>query len=131
MNHAPKTLMEMHGIKLRLAGKEILAGVDLSLRPQATLVVMGLSGGGKTTLLRILLGLLPASEGSVRFRDRELTTLSRAELNQIRTHIGMVYQNAALISSMSVRDNVALPLKELSDKSEREIEAIVEEKLKL
>jgi phospholipid/cholesterol/gamma-HCH transport system ATP-binding protein len=92
---------------------------------------MGLSGGGKSTLLSILMGLLKPNAGSVRFKAEDLTKLSRTKLNEARTHMGMVYQNAALISSMNVRENIELPLKELSDKNDKEIDFIVDQKLEL
>jgi phospholipid/cholesterol/gamma-HCH transport system ATP-binding protein len=131
MNSTPETLMKMQNIKLQFADKVVLDGVNLSVKPQEVLVIMGLSGGGKSTLLSILLGLLKAQAGSIRFKDADLTKLARPELNRIRAHIGMVYQNAALISSMSVRENIALPLEELSNKDAKEIDVIVDEKLEM
>ncbi len=126
-----KTLLEMQGIKLKFGEKTILDGVDLSVKEKEILVVMGLSGGGKSTLLSILLRLLEATSGKVTFKDEELTALPRRALNKTRTHIGMVFQNAALVSSMTVGDNLALPLRELSDKSAEEIDQAVDEKLEL
>ena len=131
MSSAPTPLVEMRGVKFQFANKVILDGIDFSVRPQEVLVIMGLSGGGKSTLLSILMGLLKPSGGSVCFKGEDLTKLSRPKLNEVRTHIGMVYQNAALISSMTVRDNVGLPLKELSDKKAKEIDRIVDQKLEL
>jgi phospholipid/cholesterol/gamma-HCH transport system ATP-binding protein len=67
----------------------------------------------------------------VKIKGREVTSMSRPRLNRTRQRIGMVYQYSALLSSLSVRDNLALPLEELSDKSPEEIDAVVEEKLEL
>jgi phospholipid/cholesterol/gamma-HCH transport system ATP-binding protein len=131
MNTASKKLVEMRGVKLQFADKVILNGVDFSVQTQEVLVIMGLSGGGKSTLLSILMGLLKPNAGSVLFKEEDLIKLSRSKLNEVRTHIGMVYQNAALISSINVRENVSLPLKELSDKNDGEIDSIVDEKLEL
>jgi phospholipid/cholesterol/gamma-HCH transport system ATP-binding protein len=75
--------------------------------------------------------LLRPEAGSILFKGQDVTQLSRHDLNQVRRHIGMVYQNAALISSMNLRDNIALPLQELSEKSPDEIETIVDQKLEL
>jgi phospholipid/cholesterol/gamma-HCH transport system ATP-binding protein len=119
------------GIKLSFGPKKVLDGVDVSVPARESLVIMGASGSGKSTLLSLLLGLLEPDEGKIHFHDRELTGLSRKELNKIRPKIGMVYQNAALISSMTLAENVALPLEELSDKKPEEIRKIVEEKLDL
>jgi phospholipid/cholesterol/gamma-HCH transport system ATP-binding protein len=121
----------MRGVKLKFADKVILDGVDFFVQKEDILVIMGLSGGGKSTLLSILMGLLKPNAGSVLFKDKDLTKLSRPKLNEARTHIGMVYQNAALVSSMNVRENIGLPLKELSDKNDKEIDAIVDQKLEL
>jgi phospholipid/cholesterol/gamma-HCH transport system ATP-binding protein len=131
MSTAPEKLVEMRGVKLQFADKVILDGVDFSVQAQEVLVIMGLSGSGKSTLLSLLMGLLKPNAGSVLFKKEDLTKLSRSKLNQARTHIGMVYQNAALISSMNVRENIALPLKELSDKNDKEIDSIVDQKLEL
>ncbi len=92
---------------------------------------MGQSGGGKSTLLRLMLGILKPTEGVVRLRGQEVNKLGRRELNAIRAKIGMVYQYSALISSLNVRDNLALPLEELTDKPGEEIDAIIDEKLAL
>jgi phospholipid/cholesterol/gamma-HCH transport system ATP-binding protein len=92
---------------------------------------MGQSGSGKSTLLRLILGLLRPNSGSVFFKRFEITGLSRRKLQRVRQHIGMVYQYSALLSSRTVRDNVALPLEELTDKSRAEIDKIVDEKLDL
>ncbi|MDD5260769.1 MAG: ATP-binding cassette domain-containing protein [Methylacidiphilales bacterium] len=126
-----KKLVEMRGVKLKFADKMILDCVDFSMQPQEVLVIMGLSGGGKSTLLSLLMGLLKPDAGEIFFKEEDLTKLSRPKLNEARTHIGMVYQNAALISSMNVRENIALPLQELSDKNEKEIDSIVNQKLEL
>lgn len=131
MNATPEKLVEMRDVKLQFADKVILDGVDFSVQIQEVLVIMGLSGGGKSTLLSILLGLLKPNAGSVIFKEEDLTKLSRSKLNEVRTHIGMVYQNAALISSMTVRENIGLPLEELSDKSAKEIACIIDQKLEL
>ena len=109
----------------------MLEGIDLAVRGQERLVVMGQSGGGKSTLLRLVLGILQPTHGTVRFRGQEVNTLGRRRLNAMRARVGMVYQYSALISSLNVRDNLALPMEELTDKSEADIEKTVDEKLEL
>ena len=131
MNAITENSVEMRGVHFRFGNKVVLDGVNFAARDQEVLVIMGLSGGGKSTLLSILMGLLKPAEGEVLFRNEDLTKLSRRKLNEARTHMGMVYQNAALISSMTVRENVGLPLEELSDKTFQEIDAIVGQKLEL
>jgi len=131
MSTAPGNLVELRGVKLKFGDKVILDGVDFSVAPQEVLVILGLSGGGKSTLLNILMGLLKPEAGAVLFKGEDITTLPRPKLNQARTHMGMVYQTAALLSSMTVRENIALPLQELTEKSDKEIAALVEQKLAL
>ena len=131
MNATTENLVEMRDVHFQFTDKVILDGVNFAVREQEVLVIMGLSGGGKSTLLSILMGLLKPSGGSVLFKNEDLTKLSRSKLNQARTHMGMVYQNAALISSMTVRENVGLPLEELSDKTDKEIATIIDQKLEL
>lgn len=126
-----KNLVEMKEVKLALSGKVILEDVSFSLPKGEVLVVMGLSGCGKSTLLGILMGLLTPDSGIVLFKGDDLTKMTRSNLNVARTQIGMVFQNAALISSLTVAENVALPLEELTKKSTSEIAEIVAQKLKL
>lgn len=121
----------MQGVKLSFGDKAVLNGLDLSLQREETLVIMGQSGSGKSTILRLLLGLLKADDGSIRFKDQEITKLPRPQLNRLRATIGMVYQNAALIGSITVGQNLAFPLEELSQKSSAEIATIVDAKLAL
>ena len=124
-------MVQMSHIHLSFGEKCILTDLNLSVAPRERLVIMGQSGGGKSTTLRLILGILHPSSGSVKFKGEEVTRMSRPALNQMRRHIGMVYQYSALISSLSVRDNLALPLEELTDKTEKEIDVIVDEKLTL
>ena len=92
---------------------------------------MGQSGSGKSTILRLILGILQPTAGRVFFKQFEISRLKRRKLQQVRAQIGMVYQYSALLSSRNVRDNVALPLEELTDKTRDEIDKIVDEKLDL
>ncbi|MEI6279273.1 MAG: ATP-binding cassette domain-containing protein [Verrucomicrobiae bacterium] len=131
MSRKANNVVGMSGVKLSFAGKVILDSVDFSLPAREVLVIMGFSGSGKSTLLAILMGLLKPDAGSVLFGKEELTRLSRPELNEARKRIGMVYQNGALVSSMNVGDNIALPLRELSEKSADEIHSVVDQKLDL
>jgi phospholipid/cholesterol/gamma-HCH transport system ATP-binding protein len=123
--------VELRDVHLSFGEKEILAGIDLVIPPRERLVVIGQSGGGKSTLLRLILGILKPSEGSVRFEGQDVDRLGRRQLNLMRQSIGMVYQYSALISSLSVRDNLALPLEELTGKSNEEIDHLVDEKLRM
>jgi phospholipid/cholesterol/gamma-HCH transport system ATP-binding protein len=124
-------MVEMRGVELMFSDKAVLDGVNFSVRAEEVLVIMGMSGSGKSTLLSLLMGLLEPNKGSIFFKKENLTQLSRAELNAVRMQIGMVYQNAALLSSLTVQQNIALPLEELSDKSREEIDTLVDQKLEM
>lgn len=124
-------LVELEDVVLRFGPKTVLDGISLEVGRQERVVVMGQSGGGKSTLLRLVMGILTPTSGIVRFGGRPVNQLGRREVNALRARIGMVYQYSALISSLNVRDNLALPLEELSKKTPAEIEAIVDEKLDL
>jgi len=124
-------VVELRNLSLRFGDKKVLDAVSLSVDPQERLMIIGLSGAGKTTILRLIVGILSPTEGSVFFKQQDISRLTRHGLEQMRTRIGMVYQDAALLSSITVRENLALPLQELTEKTPGEIDKIVDEKLEL
>jgi phospholipid/cholesterol/gamma-HCH transport system ATP-binding protein len=127
----PTHMVQMREVCMQFEEKKVLDGLSVKVEPEERLVIMGQSGSGKSTILRLILGTLRPNSGSIFFRQFEMTRLPRRKLQQVRRHIGMVYQYSALLSSRNVRDNVALPLEELTDKSRSEIDKIVDEKLDL
>lgn len=127
--HPP--IVELRDVRLAFGDTNILTGVNLQVSDRARLIVLGQSGSGKSTLLRLILGILKPNSGSVFFKGRDVTKMSRRRLDRIRQKIGMVYQYSALISSLSVRDNLALPLEELTKKTRAEIDQCIDEKLEM
>ena len=122
-------VVELRDVHLQFEDKEVLEGVSLEVEQLERVVIMGQSGSGKSTILRLILGILRPNSGSVFFKQFDISRLPRRKLQQIRTQMGMVYQYSALLSSRNVRDNVALPLEELTKKSRDEVDLIVDEKL--
>ena len=131
MSTPPPHVVKLRDVTMQFDEKKVLDGLSLEVKPQDRLVIMGQSGSGKSTILRLILGILQPNSGSIFFKQFEITRLSRRKLQQIRRQVGMVYQYSALLSSRNVRDNVALPLEELTTKSLQEIDEIVDEKLAL
>lgn len=124
-------LVHLENIVLRFGEKTVLDGIDLKVYSGDRLVILGQSGGGKSTMLRLILGILRPTTGVVRYRHLQVQKLSRSKLNLLRSRVGMVYQYSALISSMSVRENLALPVEELRRKPRKEIEELIKENLEI
>jgi phospholipid/cholesterol/gamma-HCH transport system ATP-binding protein len=130
-NTSTRHVVELRDVVMRFGGKQVLDHVSLAVVPQERLVIIGQSGAGKTTILRLILGILKPNAGSIFFREYEVSRLNDHQLERVRIRIGMVYQDAALLSSFTVRENLALPLQELTDKTPGEIDRIVDEKLEM
>lgn len=128
---ARKTVISIRGLRKRLGGREVLRGVDLDILAGTTTTILGVSGCGKTTLLKHIVGLLKPDEGEVRVHGSSLAQTGREELLGLRQRIGMVFQGAALLQSLSVLENVGLPLYENTRLKVHEIERIAKEKLRL
>lgn len=109
--------------------RPILKNVSLEAFKGETLMVAGESGSGKSTILKLILRLLLPDAGRIHVFDKEVVHLSFEEALELRRHIGMVFQNAALFDSLTVFENVAYPLRENTDLDEAEIERIVNERL--
>jgi phospholipid/cholesterol/gamma-HCH transport system ATP-binding protein len=124
-------VVELCDVSMRFGGKQVLDDVSLVVDRQERLVIIGQSGAGKTTILRLILGILKPNEGSVFFKRHEVSRMNDHELESVRTRMGMVYQDSALFSSLTVRENLALPLQELTNKTPAEIDKVVDEKLEM
>ena len=112
-------------------GRVILKGLNLEVRRGETVVIMGGSGCGKSTVLRHLIGVLDPDDGTVEVFGQNLNTLTEEGLARIRKRFGILFQSGALYNSMTVGENVALPLVEHTDLDEEIIDIIVKMKLEL
>jgi phospholipid/cholesterol/gamma-HCH transport system ATP-binding protein len=111
--------------------QKVLDKINLEVRQGTTTVIVGASGQGKSVMLKHMLGLLKPEKGQVLVFGKDLATISKKELNEVRKDFGVLFQNVALFDSMNIYDNLALPLRERTDATEDEIRANVEEKLAL
>jgi phospholipid/cholesterol/gamma-HCH transport system ATP-binding protein len=127
----PDEAIEFRGVWKRLGKKQVLSGLDLRVRRGECLVIIGRSGTGKSVLLKHVVGLLSPDQGSVQVNGQEVDTLGEADLLELRRGMGMLFQGGALFDSMSVGENVGLPLREHTPMPQTQIDIVVSEKLAL
>jgi phospholipid/cholesterol/gamma-HCH transport system ATP-binding protein len=118
-------LIEIEGLCFARGDRVIFNGLDLTVPRGSVTALMGPSGTGKTTLLRIIGGQVRPDEGSVRVDGREVTRMSRGELLEFRRELGMLFQSSALFTDFSVFENVAFPLRVHTDLPEDMIRDLV------
>ncbi len=118
-------------VSIWLSGRKILDDVSFTVNRGETLCILGRSGVGKSVALRILMGFLKPQVGSVRVEGEEINGLSEEEMRAVRKKVTMVFQNGALFDSLSVRENVAFPLREHGGLAEDQIIEIVERLIRM
>ncbi len=118
----------MEKVSYKVGGRKILEAFDLQLQPGVNRTILGVSGAGKTTILKLLLGLIPPDAGNISIDGVPLEG-SEAALRAARSHIAIVFQGGALFDSMTVGENVGYRLFEAGKLSEKGIETVVREKL--
>ena len=123
--------IEVRNLQTYYGSRHILKNVSLDVRMGEIFVIMGGSGSGKTTLLNHLLGLLRPSSGSIRILGRDVNAVTPLEKQELRTRMGVAFQSGALFSSMSVGDNIALPLREHTQLDETTIGIVTRLKLEV
>ena len=111
--------------------RQVLSGVNFQVHEGETLVIMGGSGCGKSTLLRAMIGLMKPEEGSIQIFEEDIASAAEEKKDKVRKRFGMLFQGAALFNSLSVGENVALPLKEHTNLDDEIIRIIVKVKLEL
>ena len=122
-------MISLRDLRVKYGEREILHGLNFEVERGETMVILGGSGSGKSTLLRTLVGLEKPSSGQIWLKGQDIATISRAEMDNIRKKIGMSFQGGALFGSMTVGENVALPLLEHTKLEASTIEIIVRLKL--
>jgi phospholipid/cholesterol/gamma-HCH transport system ATP-binding protein len=106
------SMISVRELTKRIGAQEILRGVDLDVAHGETLAIIGRSGGGKSVLLKHLIGLMQPNEGEIWIEGQNITKMSERQLGDIRQKIGILFQGAALFDSMTVAENIAFPLRE-------------------
>ncbi len=122
-------VVELRGVHLAYGEHEVLRGIDFAVAPGETLCVLGGSGVGKSTILRLILRLIPPTAGEVLIEGRDICAVSHEDVLELRERMGMVFQGSALFDSLTVFDNVAFPLYEHTDLGDEEIRERVHEVL--
>ena len=123
-------VISIRDVSMSYGSRRVLDRVDLDVYRGEILVLLGGSGSGKTTLLKHVLGLAKPDTGSIRINGVDITSCSPSELAAVRRRIGVAFQASALFNSLSVADNVALPLQELTRLADSTIKLMVWMKLK-
>ena len=118
------SVIMIRGLKKTLGGVAVLAGVDLDVGKSETVVVLGRSGGGKSVLLKHIIGLMKPDRGSVEMLGQPVSEFDRKDWKGLRSRVGMLFQGSALFDSLTVGENVALGVRvrrQLADNEEREL----------
>lgn len=131
MSDSKSAIIELCNVTKTFGSQRVLDKLNLSVHEGTTLVIVGASGQGKSVILKHMLGLVKPERGKVLVFGTDIATCPRRQLKEIRKNFGVLFQNVALFDSMTVFDNVALPLRERTHFSEREIRDRVQHKLDL
>jgi len=123
------SIIEIRDLGYGINGRPVFSGLDVDIARGRITAVMGPSGTGKTTLLRLITGQVKADSGSITVAGQDMRTVRRNELFVLRRRMGMLFQNGALLTDLSVFENVAFPLREHTDLPERLIRQLVLTKL--
>lgn len=124
-------IIEFSHVSIAFNGRTILEDVSFTVERGQTLCVLGRSGVGKSVTLRLLMGFLHPDSGSIRMEGEEITELDEEGMREMRKRVTMVFQNGALFDSLSVRENVAFPLRERGGLAEDQIEQVVDKLIEM
>src|SRR5881398_1108620 len=131
MNSNGDLVIEVVDLIRKFGDRTVINDISLNIQRGETLVIMGGSGCGKSTLLRHIIGVMKPTAGSVKIFGQEITTMNDVEIAEIRRRFGMLFQSGALLASLTVGENVALPLLQHTDLSPDEVEETVTGKLQM
>jgi phospholipid/cholesterol/gamma-HCH transport system ATP-binding protein len=129
MSQKPHPAIRIDHVSKSFDGRTVLEDVSFGVSPGEAFCILGRSGTGKSVTLKLIVGLLCPDQGQIFIGDDDVQQLDRTNLLRVRQTVGFMFQDGALFDSISVRENVAFPLRRHTDKSEDEIQKIVEGKL--
>ncbi len=124
-------MIKINDLHKTFEDNSVLKGVNLEVKDGETMAVIGGSGCGKSVLLKLIIGLLKPDSGNITINSASITGAGTSKLMKIRAQFGMLFQSGALLNSLSVGENIALPLREHTNLPEKEIGRLVSEKLAL
>ncbi len=131
MQNEKEVVISLKNVSKSFQGKKIINNVSFDILRGETFVIMGCSGSGKSTLLRLMNGAIKPDEGSIFIKGKDITQISSEGLDEVKISFGMLFQYSALLDSLSVEENVALPLREHTKLAEDIIGIIIKMKLSL
>src|SRR6476659_9497700 len=124
-------MIAVHSLQKKIAQQEILRGVDLKIGSGETLAIIGRSGGGKSVLLKHMVGLMEPDSGEIWIQGQNIIGLKERQLAAIRKKVGILFQGGALFDSMTVEDNIAFPLREAGERDRKVRRSKVSEMLEV
>jgi len=125
MKEEKQTAIYLEHVTKSFGEKHVLRDVSLPIQEGEAVCLLGRSGMGKSVTLKLMIALLKPDKGHVWIGNRDISRLEREELSRVRRKIGFLFQSAALFDSLNLHDNLALPLRRMTDKSKAQIEEIV------
>src|SRR5438067_8522687 len=124
-------MIAVRSVLKKIGQQEILRGVDLKISSSETLAIIGRSGGGKSVLLKHLVGLMEPDGGEIWIQGQNIIGMNERQLRAIRRKVGILFQGGALFDSMSVADNIAFPLREAGERDPKILRSKVTEMLEV
>jgi len=122
-------MIRFENVTKSFGSRQILRGVNLEIEKGKTTVIFGVSGGGKSTIIKHIVGLLKPDSGTITLDGTRVDDADETTLRSIRTKVGFLFQNGALFDSMNIRDNVAFPMREHQNLTPKELEYKIDEKI--
>jgi phospholipid/cholesterol/gamma-HCH transport system ATP-binding protein len=124
-------MIKIKNLRKKFGDREVLKGIDLDIVPNKVTVIFGFSGGGKSTIIKHIVGLLKADSGEIIIDGEDITTMDLKQFYEVRKKIGFLFQSGALFDSMNIEENVAFPMKEHTKMSVKEIDKEVHKLLEM